>query len=236
MMLEDVLEDPRPSWGRAFAAGFGAAALVALLVEVGPDVAEAPDWWGFTTAAVAPTAIVAFRVAGGVSWRVAVRGAAALVLVFGAGLGLALVADATDNMPVYLLAAAVLGLALAAVFRGRREPLPHVPAPVARPDQPRRDQLRRDPDPAASAAEPLPARAAGDDDATALERDWLDEDEPNAVRAGHQRGWFDENGDVVTGSTPAVEVDAPAVEVDAPAVEVDPPTTGVDGDATRRDR
>ncbi len=220
MMLEDVLEDPRPSWARALAAGFGAAALVALLVEVGPDVAEAPDWWGFTTAAVAPTAVLAFRVAGGVSWRVAVRAAAALVLVFGTGLGLAVVADQSDSLPLYLVAAAVLGLLLSAVFRGRREPLPHVPAPAVGPlapyDPPPYDPA---PDPMA-AIDPLPATGTVDEGAEALEREWLDGDEPPAVRTGHQRGWFDEHGDVVTGSTPVVETDpVPGGSVDTTQVD-----------------
>ncbi len=134
MMLEDVLEDPRPTWGRALAAGCGAAAVAALVVQGGPDVAEAAEWWGCTTALSAPAAVLAFRVGGGVEWRAAVRGAALLVLVFGVGLVLALVADASESGALYVGVAAVLGLGLSAAFRGRREPVPHVPAAVAGPD------------------------------------------------------------------------------------------------------
>lgn len=119
--LDDV-DDPRPSWGVALLLGLSVAAGMALLVRLGPSGSEAREWWGLATVASGPTVLLAARFAGGAPWPEAGRVAAVSVLAFGTGMGLTLFDDAVERPPLTVLVAAVLGLVLAAAFRGRMEP------------------------------------------------------------------------------------------------------------------
>ena len=129
-MLEDVLEDPRPSWGVAYTAAVLATVVVGVLVKIAPEGADSPELWGFMIAVVAPTAAIAIKVAGGAGWWVSLRATAALVLTIGTGLAFSAVLEKTDNPVAYAGVGVVAVLVLGVSYRGRRETLPRLEAPA----------------------------------------------------------------------------------------------------------